>query len=145
MIATDLSDRRMLVLPHDLDELIDEPDDFSIARAVRISMSIPGFFEPARLKDKRGKEHVIVDGGVLSNYPVWLLDDGTPDPPWPTFGFKLVSRADDVPGATQTVKGTRFNTSSRSGTRCSVRVDRYDMSAKAGDLGGQFSYRPRLR
>ena len=146
MIATDLSDRRMLVLPHDLDELIDEPDDFSIARAVRMSMSIPGFFEPARLKDKRGKEHVIVDGGVLSNYPVWLLDDGTPDPPWPTFGFKLVSRADDVPGATQrSILRTRFNTSSRSGTRCSVRWTATTCRPRLATLSGQFSYRPRLR
>jgi len=26
----------------------------------------------------------------LSNYPIWLLDDGSSDPPWPTFGFKLM-------------------------------------------------------
>ncbi len=30
-----------------------------------------------------------VDGGVLSNYPIWLLDDDTSNPEWPTFGFKL--------------------------------------------------------
>ncbi|MCK4827126.1 alpha/beta hydrolase, partial [bacterium] len=22
--------------------------------------------------------------------PIWLLDDGTSNPPWPTFGFKLI-------------------------------------------------------
>jgi NTE family protein len=33
-----------------------------------------------------------VDGGVLSNYPVWLLDDGSTRPPWPTFGFKLLEQ-----------------------------------------------------
>jgi NTE family protein len=26
----------------------------------------------------------------LSNYPIWLLDDNSTDPPWPTFGFKLM-------------------------------------------------------
>jgi NTE family protein len=31
-----------------------------------------------------------VDGGVLSNYPIWVLDDGTSDPSWPTFGFKRI-------------------------------------------------------
>jgi NTE family protein len=135
MIATDLSDRRMLVLPRDLDELVAKPDDFPIARAVRMSMSIPGFFEPARLKDKRGKRHVIVDGGVMSNYPVWLLDDGTPDPAWPTFGFKLTSKATDEPGATQTVKIANAIDYLKSlwDTMFSA-VDRYDMSANAGDL-----------
>lgn len=135
MIATDLSDRRMLVLPRDLDEFVTEPGDFSIARAVRMSMSIPGFFEPARLKDKRGKMHVIVDGGVLSNYPVWLLDDNTSKPAWPTFGFKLVNRASDEPGEVQTRNVKRPVEYLRSlwDTMFSA-VDRYDMSAKAGDL-----------
>jgi NTE family protein len=55
-----------------------------------MSMSIPIFFEPVKLRDTSGREHYIVDGGVLSNYPIWLLDDGTSKPPWPTFGFKLV-------------------------------------------------------
>lgn len=90
VIATDITDRRMLVLPQDLHSLGYDPDEFSIARAVRMSMSIPLFFEPVRLQDSMGKVHLIVDGGVLSNYPIWLLDDNTADPPWPTFGFKLI-------------------------------------------------------
>jgi NTE family protein len=90
VIAADITDRRLLVLPHDLKLFGYEPDEFSISRAVRMSMSIPLFFEPVRLRDNLGKVHFIVDGGVLSNYPVWLLDDGTSNPPWPTFGFKLV-------------------------------------------------------
>ena len=90
LIATDITDRRLLVLPGDLRMFGFVPDDFSISRAVRMSMSIPVFFEPVSLKDSTGRTHLIVDGGVLSNYPVWLLDDGTEDPPWPTFGFKLV-------------------------------------------------------
>ena len=28
--------------------------------------------------------------GAASEYPIWLLDDGTENPPWPTFGFKLM-------------------------------------------------------
>ncbi len=93
MIASDLSAGKMLVLPTGLDDLGIDPDTFSIARAVRMSMSIPIFFEPVSLKDSNGRKHTILDGGVLSNYPVWLLDDGTSDPPWPTFGFKLLSSA----------------------------------------------------
>jgi len=89
VIAADITDRRLLVLPGDLKSMGYEPDRFSISRAVRMSMSIPFFFEPARLQDMNGRVHYIVDGGVLSNYPIWLLDDGKKNPPWPTFGFKL--------------------------------------------------------
>lgn len=92
VIAADLTDRRLLVLPRDLADFVAEPDLFPISKAVRMSMSIPIFFEPVQLKDRKGVTHIIVDGGVLSNYPVWLLDDGTCDPPWPTFGFKLVEQ-----------------------------------------------------
>ncbi len=89
-IASDLTRNRMLVLPNDLKLCFGiDPDTFSISRAVRMSMSIPIFFEPVKLEDKKGKVHYIVDGGMLSNYPIWLLDDGTSNPPWPTFGFKL--------------------------------------------------------
>jgi len=90
VVAADITDRKLLVLPGDLKDFGYDPDDFSISRAVRMSMSIPVFFEPVRLKDNSGRTHFIVDGGVLSNYPIWLLDDGTSNPEWPTFGFKLV-------------------------------------------------------
>ena len=89
-IAADISDRRLLVLPNDLKLFGINPDGFSISRAVRMSMSIPFFFEPVELRDTSGRKHFIVDGGLLSNYPIWLLDDGSDDPPWPTFGFKLM-------------------------------------------------------
>jgi NTE family protein len=89
VIAADITDRRLLVLPGDLKSLGYDSDQFSISRAVRMSMSIPFFFEPVKLQDMNGRVHYIVDGGVLSNYPIWLLDDGKKNPPWPTFGFKL--------------------------------------------------------
>ena len=89
VIAADITDRRLLVLPGDLKSFGYDPDQFSISRAVRMSMSIPFFFEPVKLRDMNGRDHYIVDGGVLSNYPIWLLDDVKKNPPWPTFGFKL--------------------------------------------------------
>ena len=89
MIAADITDRRLLVLPGDLKSSGYDPDQFSISRAVRMSMSIPFFFKPVKLSDMNGRDHYIVDGGVLSNYPIWFLDDGKKNPPWPTFGFKL--------------------------------------------------------
>ncbi len=104
-IASDITDKRLLVIPGDLSDFGYDPDKFSISRAVRMSMSIPVFFEPFVLTDSRGKLHYIVDGGVLSNYPIWLLDDGTSDPEWPTFGFKL-SEYDDrtIPGPGKNAK-----------------------------------------
>lgn len=67
---------------------------FGVAEAVRLSMSIPFFFEPGTLEGCR-----IVDGGILSNFPLWIFDDDTPGvpPSWPTFGFRLVDRADALP------------------------------------------------
>jgi NTE family protein len=90
VIATDLTEERLLVLPRDADKLgVEDPDGLEVALAVRMSMSIPLYFEPVRFKNPMtGKEHLIVDGGVLSNFPVWLFD--TEEPFWPTIGLKFI-------------------------------------------------------
>lgn len=91
VIASDLTGHSLLVLPKDAAKLgVDDPDDLSVALAVRMSMSIPIFFEPVHFRSpKTGQEHLIVDGGMLSNFPVWLFDSkGVPE--WPTFGLKMV-------------------------------------------------------
>lgn len=90
VVAADISSGTLLRLPHDIRSYGMAPDDLSVVRAVRMSMSIPLFYEPVQLKDASGRVHYVVDGGLLSNFPVWIFDDGTPDPPWPTFGFRLV-------------------------------------------------------
>lgn len=90
VVASDLSRGKMLVLPQDARDFGIDPDDLDIARAVRMSMSIPFFFEPVTLTLPDKQQAYIVDGGVLSNFPIRLFDDGTPNPPWPTFGYLLV-------------------------------------------------------
>ncbi len=97
LIATDITRREMLVLPDDLksyrgsDGRVIDPEEFAIADAVRMSMSIPYFFQPVELiHDETGLPSTIVDGGVLSNFPVWIFDVADRDPIRPTFGFKLV-------------------------------------------------------
>lgn len=92
VIATNVSDRSMLVLPQDMAELGENPDDLDVAKAVRMSMSIPGFFEPVVKSNS-----FIVDGGLLSNFPVWLFDSND-EPSWPTFGFKLIEKEGSVSG-----------------------------------------------
>ena len=92
VIASDVTGRRLLVLPRDAHALGIEPDELEVAYAVRMSMSIPIYFEPVRHKNPlTGEKQTIVDGGMLSNFPVWLFDCPVEDPPeWPTFGLLLV-------------------------------------------------------
>jgi NTE family protein len=85
--ATDLTTKKLLILPHDIKDFNIEPGELSIATAVRMSMSLPIFYIPYILTNNKLK-HLIVDGGLMSNYPIWLLDDGK-TPGIPTFGFKF--------------------------------------------------------
>ena len=96
VVASDLSRGKMLVLPQDIRDFGIAPDDLDIAHAVRMSMSIPFFFEPVTMKLGNDTAY-IVDGGVLSNFPIQLFDDGTADPPWPTFGYLLVEEDPSKP------------------------------------------------
>lgn len=98
VIAADISLGRLLVLPQDIRQYGMAPEDLSVALAVRMSMSIPFFFQPVTLRDPRtGLESYIVDGGVLSNFPVWLFDTEGGVPEWPTFGLKLVEPEEGRP------------------------------------------------
>jgi NTE family protein len=90
IIVSDLTERCLLVLPRDAQKLGIDPDDLNVALAVRMSMSIPIFFEPVWFRNpKTAQEQLLVDGGLLTDIPVWLLDSPGP-PPWPTFGLRLV-------------------------------------------------------
>ncbi len=109
IIVSDISQGQMLVLPDDVitDSYAQSQENFlprlalpenkamSVAEAVRLSMSIPFFFEPGTLGDS-----TIVDGGILSNFPLWIYDvdskDGKP-PAWPTFGFRLTNKQKSKP------------------------------------------------
>lgn len=91
VIASDVSRGRMMVLPQDIADFGIRPEDLNVALAVRMSMSIPFFYEPVKIRNmKINQMSYIVDGGMLSNFPVWLFDSGGVIPEWPTFGFKLV-------------------------------------------------------
>ena len=89
VIASDITSGCMLRLPQDALQYGIDPDDLNIALAVRMSASIPFFFMPMNQQDKDGKTYRIVDGGLLSNFPVSLFDVAT-EPRHPTFGFHLV-------------------------------------------------------
>jgi NTE family protein len=94
VIASDVTERRMLVLPRDAQAHLGiAPEQLEVALAVRMSMSIPIFFDPVRQANPQtGHEHLIVDGGLLSNFPIWLFDcPAGQTPAWPTFGLLLVA------------------------------------------------------
>ena len=75
VIVSDVTKHELLVLPRDAGRLGLEPGRPRGRHAVRMSMSIPIFFEPVRYENpKTGEEHILVDGGMLSNFPVWLFD-----------------------------------------------------------------------
>jgi NTE family protein len=129
VVVSDITYGQMLVLPDDLarpvrDEPrslgeklgLSNPDDFSVAQAVRYSMSLPLFFEPGYLDDA-----VIVDGGLLSNFPLWLYDVKPQNdldklntsiqyPRWFTFGFRCIdqslSQAQNITGPMNLIGAT---------------------------------------
>ncbi|GAB6932630.1 patatin-like phospholipase family protein [Calditerricola satsumensis] len=100
LVASDVTNGRMVVLPDDLPQYGIDPQRFPIARAVRMSGSLPFYFDPVVLTVGR-RRVLFVDGGLLSNFPVWLFDvEGVPR--WPTFGFRIVSKNE---GQARTVTG----------------------------------------
>ncbi|MED4228647.1 patatin-like phospholipase family protein [Neobacillus cucumis] len=87
VIASDLSNGQLVVLPDDLEKFGINPRSFPIAKAIRMSCSIPYFYEPVKLRSNDGV-NVIVDGGVLSNFPMWLFDTDTEKKVRPVLGIK---------------------------------------------------------
>ena len=90
--ATDVTRGQLVRLPWDYRSVYGlDPDEQSVADAVRASMSIPFLFRPARLTSAAGLESTLLDGGLLSNYPIDSLDRLDSKPPrWPTLGVTLL-------------------------------------------------------
>jgi NTE family protein len=108
VMASDISTGRLRRLPWDYPSLGLVPDETPVADAVRASMSIPFFFEPVRLQAAASKDKIwLVDGGMLSNFPIEVFDrtDGMV-PRWPTFGLKLSARRPDEDAPRYQVKST---------------------------------------
>jgi NTE family protein len=87
VLAADVSRGRLARLPWDYHRLGLNPDKQRVSEAVRASMSIPFYYKPVKLN-----KHLLVDGSILSKFPIDLFDQS---PDWPTFGIKLWSK----PGA----------------------------------------------
>jgi NTE family protein len=88
VVASDITNGKLLVIPDDLPNYGIDPSTFSIAKAVRMSCSIPYFFEPVKLRTQTNA-NLVVDGGVLSNFPMWLFDKENVKKVRPVIGIKL--------------------------------------------------------
>ena len=80
LVASDTSDTEMLMLNHRTAPAV------PVVWAVRMSMSIPFVWREVEWQDAWGlylarpkTGHAIVDGGVLSNFPIRLIADPVPD------------------------------------------------------------------
>jgi NTE family protein len=90
--VADVTTGQMVRLPWDYHRLYGlDPDEQPVADAVRASMSIPFFFQPVKLTSTSGLTSTLVDGGLLSNFPIdsFARVDNKP-PRWPTFGVTVL-------------------------------------------------------
>jgi NTE family protein len=90
--VADVTTGQLVRLPWDYGRVYGlDPDEQSVADAVRASMSIPFFFRPVTLTGANGSTSTLVDGGILSNFPIDSLDRGDGRRPrWPSFGVTVL-------------------------------------------------------
>lgn len=91
MVASDVTRKKLLILPDDLIDYNLDPMEFEISKAVRMSASIPFFFYPVKLT-YNNKPCFIVDGSLLSNFPIWIFDSNNSKTP--TIGLNLLDEKD---------------------------------------------------
>ena len=88
MTGVDCNRLKVVTLPDDAAFYGIEPDDLEVAKAVRISTSVPFAFKPVILsKTEAGttEQYNLVDGGILDSFPAWLLGNSG----IPSIGFRL--------------------------------------------------------
>jgi NTE family protein len=91
--AADVTTGELLRLPQDYRRYGLEPNQQYVADAVRASISVPYLFEPSKLRHADGTESLLVDGGLVSNYPLdaFKRTDGS-DARWPTLGITVLPK-----------------------------------------------------
>ena len=90
--VADVTTGQLVRLPWDYGRVYGlDPDEQYVADAVRASMSIPFYFRPVTLTSSTGLTSTLVDGGILSNFPIDSLDRTDRRPPrWPSFGVTVL-------------------------------------------------------
>lgn len=89
VIVSDLSLGKLVVIPDDLKRIYGiEANYFPVSKAIRMSAGFPYFFMPKKLPGKLNKS-IMVDGGLLSNFPLWVFENGEYKRERPILGVKL--------------------------------------------------------
>lgn len=112
IIASDITQGKLLILPDDIAQYGIDPQKFLVAKAIRMSTSIPYFFDPViirktmvprkKIEALKNQFVYIVDGALLSNFPLWLFDkqyENDLSDMIPTVGFQLVGKYRGTPHA----------------------------------------------
>lgn len=109
LVAADITTSTRVLFPEMAALYWEDPDSANPAYFVRASMSVPGFFFPlrltigdapsealrtawhnlARFDSLPPKEALLVDGGLVSNFPIDVFHNPRAVPRLPTFGVKL--------------------------------------------------------
>jgi NTE family protein len=90
LMTADVTRGQLLRLTQDNARYGLDPDTQSVADAVRASTAVPYLYEPFKLKYPGG-ESQLVDGGLITNYPLDTFDRGDGQPArWPTIGVTLI-------------------------------------------------------
>jgi len=134
-MAADVTHGELVRLPWSYRERFGlDPSQVLVADAVRASMAIPFFFRPLRCWNQTaGREAWLMDGGMLSNFPIETFDrtDGAV-PRWPTIGIKLsarsmVSHINDIHGV---VSLSRAMLSTMTGFHDRIHIGRSEVLAR---------------
>ena len=96
VVVSDVTNGTITILPDDLGKYNYDIKTFPVAKAIRMSCSVPYFFEPVNLHTSRDPVY-IVDGGVLSNFPMWLFDRENIKKVRPVIGVKLSGKKEEIP------------------------------------------------
>jgi NTE family protein len=136
VMTADVSHGELRRLPWDYPRYGLDPNAVRVVDAVRASMSIPFFYAPVKLKDQATNSDAwLVDGGMLSNFPVDVFDrrDGQP-PRWPTLGIRLTTRSEALLGISNDVHSAetlaRAMLSTMVGFHDQLRLDDPDVLAR---------------
>ncbi|TRM12686.1 patatin-like phospholipase family protein [Lentibacillus cibarius] len=90
VVVSDISLGKLVVIPDDLERVYGiNPNGFPVAKAVRMSAGFPYFFMPEKIRGRKKQKSLMVDGGLLSNFPLWVFEDGRERTTRPVLGVKL--------------------------------------------------------
>ncbi len=97
IIVSDVTLGKLVIFPDDINRLYGlKKKDLKVATAVRMSASFPYFFMPKKWKDHHSEERYFLDGGILSNFPLWIFNQRKKYKENQTIGFTLQDSLDNI-------------------------------------------------